>query len=94
MTMTGEHHRAARLFEIGTAYRQAKVLLSAVQLGVFSALANGPRDATALAKEIQVHSRPARDFFDALVAMSLLTRDGKVTHTAVDATSGKVVDLR
>jgi uncharacterized membrane protein YkoI len=26
--------------------------------------------------------------------LTLLTRDGKVTHTAVDATSGKVVDAR
>ena len=26
--------------------------------------------------------------------LTMLTRDGKVTHTAVDATSGKVVDIR
>ena len=26
--------------------------------------------------------------------LTVLARDGKVTHTAVDATSGKVVDLR
>jgi uncharacterized membrane protein YkoI len=26
--------------------------------------------------------------------LTMLTRDGKVTHTAVDATSGKVVDAR
>jgi O-methyltransferase/methyltransferase family protein len=75
--MTGEHPRADRLFEIGSAYRQAKVLLSAVELGVFSTLATGPLDATDLANHIQAHSRAARDFFDALVAMGLLTRDGK-----------------
>lgn len=75
--MTGEHPSATRLFEIGSAYRKAKVLLSAVQLGVFSVLAKGPLDATALANRIQVHGRAACDFFDALVAMDLLTRDDK-----------------
>ena len=73
--MTREHPRSDRLFEIGSAYRQAKVLLSAVELGVFSELAAGPLDARDLASRIQVHGRPARDFFDALVATGLLTRD-------------------
>ncbi|GAA0005882.1 methyltransferase [Bradyrhizobium diazoefficiens] len=73
--MTCEHPRTDRLFEIGSAYRQAKVLLSAVELGVFSELAAGPLDARELASRIQVHGRAARDFFDALVATGLLTRD-------------------
>jgi ubiquinone/menaquinone biosynthesis C-methylase UbiE len=73
--MTREQPRTDRLFEIGSAYRQAKVLLSAVELGVFSELAAGPLDARDLASRIQVHGRPARDFFDALVATGLLTRD-------------------
>jgi len=75
--MTGEHPQANRLLQIGSAYRQAKVLLSAVELGVFSALATGPLDAAALANRTQVHSRAACDFFDALVALGLLTRDGE-----------------
>jgi hypothetical protein len=73
--MTGEHPQANRLLQIGSAYRQAKVLLSAVELGVFSALAARPLDAGTLANRTQVHSRAACDFFDALVAMGLLTRD-------------------
>ncbi|MBR0950378.1 methyltransferase [Bradyrhizobium canariense] len=73
--MTHEHPRTDRLFEIGSAYRQAKVLLSAVELGVFSELAAGPLDARDLASRIRVHGRSARDFFDALVATGLLTRD-------------------
>jgi hypothetical protein len=75
--MTSEHPPANRLLQIGSAYRQAKVLLSAVELDVFSALATGPLDASELANRVQVHRRAARDFFDALVAMSLLTRDEK-----------------
>jgi hypothetical protein len=73
--MTCEQPSANRLFEIGSAYRQAKVLLSAVELGVFSVLATSPLDAVDLADRIKVHERAARDFFDALVAMGLVTRD-------------------
>ena len=73
--MSSEAIQADRLFEIGSAYRRAKVLLSAVELDVFSALAAGPLDATALATHIDVNQRAAIDFFDALVAMGLLTRD-------------------
>jgi precorrin-6B methylase 2 len=75
--MTCEQPHANRLFEIGSAYRKAKVLLSAVELGVFSVLAAGSLDATDLAERVKVNKRAARDFFDALVAMGLLTRDGK-----------------
>src|SRR3954464_14065118 len=64
-----------RLLQIGSAYRQAKVLLSAVELGLFSELATGPLDAADLADRIKVNMRAARDFFDALVAIGLLTRD-------------------
>jgi hypothetical protein len=82
--MTGEQPQANRILQIGSAYRQAKVLLSAVDLGVFSALATGPLDAATLANRTQVHSRAACDFFDALVAMGLLTRDdeGRYRNTA------------
>src|SRR5436309_15389267 len=78
--MTCEQPSADRLFEIGSAYRKAKVLLSAVELGVFSVLATGPLDAAALAGRIKVNKRGARDFFDALVAMGLLTRDAEARY--------------
>jgi precorrin-6B methylase 2 len=75
--MTYEQPHANRLFEIGSAYRKAKVLLSAVEFGIFSVLATGSLDATELAKRVKVNERAARDFFDALVALGLLTRDAK-----------------
>jgi Dimerisation domain len=73
--MTCNHPRSDRLFSIGSAYREAKVLLSAAELGVFSELAGGPLGASDLANRIEVHHRAAHDFFDALVAMGVLTRD-------------------
>jgi hypothetical protein len=82
--MTCAQASANRLFEIGSAYRQAKVLLSAVELGVFSALATTPLDAAGLADRIKVNERAARDFFDALVAMGFLTRDANGRYSNSD----------
>jgi uncharacterized membrane protein YkoI len=41
-----------------------------------------------------VKARLCREENGLVYLLTLLTRDGKVTHTAVDATTGKVVDLR
>ncbi|HZS64857.1 MAG TPA: methyltransferase, partial [Xanthobacteraceae bacterium] len=61
---------------LGFAYWGSKTLLSAIELGLFSELARGRADASTLAKRLGLHPRSARDFFDALVALGMLTRDG------------------
>jgi hypothetical protein len=65
------------ILDVGCGYRASKVLLSAIELDVFTVLSDRPLDATALARRIGIHGRGARDFFDALVALGLLTRDKK-----------------
>ena len=65
-TATIDRHR---ILEIGHAFKSAKVLLSAVELGVFTALAKGPRDLDTLTAEVGIAGRGARDFFDSLVAL-------------------------
>ena len=65
-----------KIMELGTAFWGSKTLLSAVELGVFSELANGPLDADTLRDRLGLHPRSARDFFDALVALGMLERDG------------------
>jgi O-methyltransferase domain/Dimerisation domain len=60
---------------LGSAFKAAKTLLSAVELGVFTALAKGPLAGDALKIQIGIAERGARDFFDALVALGLLQRD-------------------
>jgi O-methyltransferase/methyltransferase family protein len=65
------------LLDIAFAFRQAKVLLTAVELGLFTLLAEGPQDCATLVRRLALHGRGARDFFDALVAMRLLERDGE-----------------
>jgi hypothetical protein len=72
-----------RIVRLGLAFREAKALLSATELGVFTALAEGSLDWQALAMKIGVDQRGARDFFDALVALNMLDRDadGRYANT-------------
>ena len=63
------------LFDMALSYRRSKALLTAVELGLFSVLAMQPLDASELAARLDLHTRGACDFFDALVALGLLVRD-------------------
>ena len=75
-----------RIMQLGFGFWGSKTLLSAVELGLFTELANGSRDATSLAKRLKLHPRSARDFFDALVALGLLKRIGaRYANTAETA---------
>ena len=73
-----------RLIKLGVAFRDSKTLLSAVELGIFTLLAEAPFDLETLAGKAGVHARGARDFFDALVALGLLERDqsGRYSNAA------------
>jgi hypothetical protein len=70
--MTPEH-----IMQVGLGFWGSKTLLSAVELGVFPALASGPMDGMALADRLRLHPRGSRDFLDALVALGLLERNGR-----------------
>src|SRR5262245_4069583 len=68
----------AHIFKIGFGFWEAKALLSAVGLGLFTELAKGPQDLKTLSARLGLHDRAARDFLDALVALKLLERqDGR-----------------
>jgi predicted O-methyltransferase YrrM len=66
----------ARILETATAFWPAKVLLSAVELGLFTQLATGPLDNAQLAAALGIRPDRSADFFDALVAMGFLNREG------------------
>ena len=69
--------------QVGLGFWGSKSVLSAVELGVFTELAGGPLDAEALRERLNLHARSVHDFFDALVALGLLTRNGdKYANTA------------
>jgi hypothetical protein len=62
--------------ETGMAFWPAKVLLSAVELGVFTELGTWARTGEELRQALQLHPRANPDFFDTLVALKFLERDG------------------
>ena len=64
-----------RIMELATGFWASKTFLSAVELGVFGALADEPLELLELRMRLGLHERCARDFFDALVALELLRRD-------------------
>ncbi|MBA2433533.1 MAG: methyltransferase [Chthoniobacterales bacterium] len=54
----------------------SKVLLTAVEFGLFTKLASRKLTGAQLGHKLQLHPRAISDFFDALVAMKFLERDG------------------
>jgi SAM-dependent methyltransferase len=62
--------------QLGIGFWASKTLLSAIELGLFTELARGPRDTETLRLQLGLHPRSARDFFDALVALGMLKRTG------------------
>ena len=66
----------ARIMEVGMAFWPARTLLTAVKLGVFSELGNGAKTGEELRDALGLHPRSTPDFFDTLVALRFLERDG------------------
>jgi hypothetical protein len=64
-----------RIMQLGLGFFGSKVLLSAIELGVFTELASGSMKADQLAVRLKLHPRSARDFLDALVALGILQRE-------------------
>ena len=64
-----------RVFELAYSFRQTRVLVSALELGVFAELQRAPANEEELRGRLGLHPRGARDFLDALVGLGLLERD-------------------
>ncbi len=74
-----------RILQTGLAFWASKTLLSAIELDVFTQLAAEPLQLEALRAKLALHPRAARDFFDALVALGFLAREGEVYSNSPDA---------
>jgi len=74
------------ILQVGLGFWASKILLSAVEVGLFTELAHRPVDLETLRGRLGLHPRSARDFLDALVALGFLERrDGTYCNTpAVD----------
>ena len=66
----------ANIMQLGMGFMASKVLLSAIELGLFTELAKKPLSLDELIARHRLHPRSARDFFDALVALGMLKRTG------------------
>jgi precorrin-6B methylase 2 len=76
---------ADSIMRIGFGFWASKALFSAVELGLFTHLARGPADGTALSRDLGLHQRSARDFLDALVALRLIERNGETYANTPEA---------
>lgn len=74
--MTATAASPARIMEVGMAFWPAKVLLSAVELQLFTELGSRAMTGAELQAALRLHPRANPDFLDALVALRLLERDG------------------
>jgi predicted O-methyltransferase YrrM len=66
----------ARIMEVGMAFWPSKVLLSAIELGLFTTLGSGAATGRELQEALSLHPRANPDFFDTLVALRFLEREG------------------
>lgn len=67
----------ARIMEVGMAFWPAKVLLSAVEIGLFTKLGANAMTGADLQLALGLHPRANPDFFDTLLALRFLERDGE-----------------
>jgi hypothetical protein len=63
------------ILQTAFSFWSSKVLLTAVELGLFTTLGSRRLTGVELAKELRLHPRANPDFFDALVAMKFLDRE-------------------
>ena len=66
----------SHIMQIASGYGVSKALLSAVSLGLYTRLADGPMTLDEIVEEYGFLRRPAIDFLDLLVSVDLLEREG------------------
>lgn len=66
-----------RIWEIARGFQPSRVLLSAVELGIFEALGDGEQTSAEVASKIGADARATDRLMDALVALGLLTNEGQ-----------------
>ena len=77
-----EHPTPDSILQVGLGFWASKVLLSAVEMELFTDLAKGPQSLESIQGLQGLNPRSARDFLDALVALGFLLRaGGKYSNT-------------
>jgi hypothetical protein len=65
-----------QILQIGMGFWPSKTLLSAIELGLFTLLAESPLTGAQIAERLDLRSRAVFDFLDGLVSLHLLERAG------------------
>jgi SAM-dependent methyltransferase len=74
-----------RIMQLGLGFWGSKALLSAIELSLFSELTDTSLNADQLTARLKLHPRSARDFYDALVALGMLEREGGLYRNAPES---------
>jgi hypothetical protein len=77
MSDTSPQFEPSQILETAFAFWFSKVLLTAVEFGVFTQLGQRRATGAELGAELGLHPRGISDFFDSLVAMKFLDREGE-----------------
>ncbi len=77
--MSTSEPNPSAILQTAFSFWSSKVLLTAVEFGVFTKLAGCKLTGAELGAELKLHPRGIADFFDALVAMKFLGREGDGT---------------
>lgn len=70
------------IFDAATGFMRAKHLFVAAELGIFEALADGPKSLDELARNLNLPTRTARITVDAVTALGFLDREGESYRNA------------
>lgn len=73
---TNPQANPAAILQTAFSFWPSKVLLTAVEFGVFTKVGDRRVTGTVLGEELGLHPRAIADFFDTLVALKFLNRDG------------------
>ncbi|MEO6568518.1 MAG: methyltransferase [Opitutaceae bacterium] len=74
--MVSPQPNPSAILQTAFSFWSSKVLLTAVEFGVFTQLSNRRLTGAELGTALQLHARANPDFFDTLVAMKFLEREG------------------
>ena len=66
----------SKIMQIGMGFWASKTLLTAVNMGLFTHLANGVLSGREIGEKLGLHNRSLFDFLDTLVALGFLNRSG------------------
>ncbi len=74
--MTQAQLDPSHIMQVGTGFWPSKVVLSAVEMKLFTHLGHGPLTGAEVGERLGLHERGIWDFLDTLVALGMLDRDG------------------